>query len=118
MKYFALMFVVVGTGMTKLSIVVIYLRLWLNECPGLNSFVSCQLPDTIQVDSMLAPGALSAAKQQSALDSSRLIRKSPDLADSINNLAKARKIDDGQKEMNQSITEYHWSETEKSRIMA
>ncbi len=53
------------------SIVVIYLRLWLNECPGLNSFVSCQLPDTIQVDSMLAPGALSAAKQQSALDSSR-----------------------------------------------
>jgi hypothetical protein len=29
------------------SIVVIYLRLWLNECPGLTNFVSRQLPDEI-----------------------------------------------------------------------
>ncbi len=100
------------------SIVVIYLRLWLNERPGLNGFVSRQLPDTIQVDSMQAPGALPAAKQQSALDSSRLIRKSPDiLADSTNNLAKARQIDDGRKEMHHSITEYHRSETEKAELL-
>jgi hypothetical protein len=73
------------------SIVVNYLRLWLNECPGLTNFLSHQLPHEIQVDSMVAPGAAAVAKQESALDSSRL-RKSHDiLAESINNLAKARK---------------------------
>jgi len=45
------------------------------------------------------------------------LRKSPDIiADSINNLAKARKVDDGRKEMHMSITESHRRETEKSRI--
>jgi hypothetical protein len=73
------------------SIVVNYLRLWLNECPGLTNFLSHQLPHEIQVDSMVAPGAAAVAKQESALDSSRL-RKSQDiLAESINNLAEARK---------------------------
>jgi len=73
------------------SIVVNYLRFWLNECPGLTNFLSHQLPHEIQVDSMVAPGAAAVAKQESALDSSRL-RKSHDiLAESINNLAEARK---------------------------
>ncbi len=44
------------------SIVVIYLRLWLNECPGLSNFVSRQLPDEIQADSMVAPDAAAVAK--------------------------------------------------------
>jgi hypothetical protein len=45
---------------------------------------------------MEVPGAVVAAKQQSASDVSSLHRKSPNiLADSINNLAKARRIDDG-----------------------
>ena len=96
---------------------VIYLRLWLNERPGLTSFVSRQLPDVIQVDSMEVPGTVVAAKQQSASEASRLIRKSPDIiADSINSLAKARKVDDGRKEMHRSITDFHRSETEKSKI--
>jgi hypothetical protein len=38
------------------------------------------------------------------------------LADSINNLAKARKIHDGKKEMHNSITKFHDSETRKSEI--
>jgi hypothetical protein len=42
--------------------VVIYLRLWLNECPGLTNFVSRQLPNEIQVDSMVATGAAAVAK--------------------------------------------------------
>jgi hypothetical protein len=44
------------------SIMVIYLRLWLNECPRLTNFVSRQLPDEIQVDSMVGPGAAAVAK--------------------------------------------------------
>jgi hypothetical protein len=53
-----------------------------------------------------------------AAEASRL-RKSPDIiADSINNLAKARKMDDGKKEMHRSITEFHQSETVKSKITA
>jgi hypothetical protein len=45
------------------------------------------------------------------------LRKSPDIiADSISNFAKARKVDDGQKEMHMNITDFHCSETEKSRI--
>jgi hypothetical protein len=97
-------------------IMVIYLRLWLNERPGLTNFVSPQLPDEIQVDSMVGPGAAAVAKRQLVSDNSRL-RKSPDIiADSINHLAKAKKVDDGRKEMHMSITEFHCSETEKSRI--
>jgi hypothetical protein len=100
------------------SVVIVYLRLWLNERPGLTGFVSRQLPDVMQVDTMQAPAAISAVKQQSAAEASRL-RKSPDIiADSINNLAKARKMDDGKKEMHRSITEFHQSETVKSKITA
>jgi hypothetical protein len=95
---------------------VIYLRLWLNEHPGMTNFVSRQLPDDIQVDSMVGPGAAAVAKRQLVSDNSRL-RKSPDIiADSINNLAKSEKVDNGRKEMHMSITEFHRSETEKSRI--
>ena len=98
------------------SIVVIYLQLWFNECPELTNFVSRQLPDEIQVDSMVGPGAAAVAKRQLVSDNSKL-RKSPDIiADSINNLAKARKVEDGRKEMHMSITEFHHSETEKGRI--
>jgi hypothetical protein len=76
-------------AVSEVSIVVIYLRLWLNECPGLTNFVSRQLPDEIQVDSMVGPGAAAVAKRQLVSDNSRL-RKTPDIiADSINNLAKA-----------------------------
>jgi transcriptional/translational regulatory protein YebC/TACO1 len=47
------------------------------------------------------------------------MRKSPDmLADSINNLAKARKIEDGRREMHFSITKYHETETWKASIEA
>ena len=34
------------------SIVIIYLRLWLNEKPGLTGFISRELPAAIQIDSM------------------------------------------------------------------
>ena len=44
------------------SIVVIYLQLWLNERPRLTNFVSHWLPDEIQVDSMVGPGAAAVAK--------------------------------------------------------
>jgi hypothetical protein len=65
---------------------------------------------------MVGPGAAAVAKRQLVSNNSRL-RKSPEIiADSINNLAKARKVDDGRKEMHMSITEFHRSETEKSRI--
>jgi hypothetical protein len=40
------------------------------------------------------------------------------LAESINNLAKTRKIDDGRKEMHSSITRFHATETKKSVIAA
>jgi hypothetical protein len=98
------------------SIVVIYLQLWLNERPRLTNFVSHWLPDEIQVDSMVGPGAAAVAKWESASDNSRL-RKSPDiLAESINNLAKARKVVDGQKEMHMSITKFHHSKMQKIRV--
>ena len=41
------------------SILIIYLRLWLNERPGMVSFVSRQIPGVMQVDSMA--GATAAA---------------------------------------------------------
>jgi len=45
------------------------------------------------------------------------LRKSPDiLAESINNLAKARKVVDGQKEMHMSITKFHHSKMQKIRV--
>jgi len=103
------------------SIVIIYLRLWLNEKPGLTSFVSRELPDSIQIDSMGNTAAAMLARRQtlnSAAADSKM-RKSPDmLADSINNLAKARKIEDGRREMHFSITKYHETETRKASIEA
>jgi hypothetical protein len=45
------------------SVVIIYLRLWLNEKPGLTNFVSRQLPEEIQIDSMGAPASTMAAKR-------------------------------------------------------
>jgi len=99
------------------SIVIIYLRLWLNEKPGLTGFVSRELPAAIQIDSMDAPSSAFSIRRLSSSSLDRL-RKSPDiLADSINNLAKARKIDDGRKEMHNSITKFHESETVKSSIV-
>jgi hypothetical protein len=77
------------------SIIIIYLRLWLNEKPGLTSFVSCQLLEAIQIDTMVARSSAIAVKPP--IDSK--MQKSPDiLAESTINLAKARKIDDGRKE--------------------
>jgi len=97
------------------SIVIIYLRLWLNEKPGLTSFVSRELPDSIQIDSTML--ARHQTLNSAAADSK--MRKSPDmLADSINNLAKARKIEDGRREMHFSITKYHETETRKASIEA
>jgi hypothetical protein len=100
------------------SIVIIYLRLWLNEKPGLTGFVSRELPAAIQIDSMNAPSSAFSIKRLSSLSSSDRLRRSPDiLADSINNLAKARKIDDGRKEMHSSIAKFHETETLKSSIV-
>jgi hypothetical protein len=97
------------------SIVIIYLRLWLNEKPGLTNFVSRQLPEAIQIDTAVPRSSAVAAKPAPEAK----MRKSPHLiADSINNLAKVRKIDDGRKEMHSSITKFHESETRKSAITA
>jgi len=65
---------------------------------------------------MVAPGVAAVAIRESAEDSSRLRKSSDILAESIKNLAKARKVDVGQKEMHMSITEFHCSEMQKSRI--
>jgi hypothetical protein len=97
------------------SIVIIYLRLWLNEKPGHTNFVSRRLPEAIQIDTMVPQSSAIAVKPAPEAK----MRKSPDiLADSINNLAKARKIDDGRKEMHSCITKFHESETRKSAITA
>jgi hypothetical protein len=103
------------------SVVIIYLRMWLNERPGLTSFVSRELPEGIQIDSMEAPAATVTVRRQSSGTASTesKLRKSPDmLAESINNLAKARKIEDGRREMHFSITKYHETETRKASIEA
>ncbi len=47
------------------SIVIIYLYLWLNERPGLSGFISRNLPDILQVDTMIAPAVMSTNRQQS-----------------------------------------------------
>ncbi len=100
------------------SIVIIYLRLWLNERPGLTGFVSRHIPDEFQVDTMIAPVARATAKQQDAISSKRAMSRSPTdtLADSINNIAKSRKSDDGKKAMHDSIAIFHLSETKKSEV--
>jgi hypothetical protein len=97
------------------SIVIIYLRLWLNEKPGLTTFVSHQLLEAIQIDTMVPQSSAVVVKPAPEAK----MQKSPDiLADLINNLAKASKIDDGRKEMHSSITKFHESETRKSAITA
>jgi hypothetical protein len=87
------------------SVVMIYLRLWLNERPGLSGFTSQHIPDILQVDTITAPAAMSTTRQQTSSDM---------LAESINNLAKARKSDDGEKAMHESIAQFHISEAKKS----
>ena len=68
------------------SILIIYLRLWLNERPGLVSFVSRQIPGPMQVDSMAAAAAPAGSKK------SEEKRRSPDLlASAIKELAESRK---------------------------
>jgi hypothetical protein len=80
------------------SILMIYLRLWLNERPAMTGFVNRQLPTEIQVDSMRAPAASVKRPSQSGPCDSRSLRRSPDqLAEAINQLAKSRKVDDGGK---------------------
>jgi len=103
------------------SVVIIYLRMWLNERPGLTSFVSRELLEGIQIDSMEAPAATVTVRRQSSGTASTesKLRKSPDmLAESINNLVKARKIEDGRMEMHFSITKYHETEMRKASIEA
>ncbi len=90
-------------------------RLWLNECPGLSGFVSQNIPDILKVDTMTAPAAMSTNRQQSLVAKRVMNRSTPDmLAKSINNLAKARKLDDGKKAMHDSIEQFHISEAKKS----
>lgn len=75
------------------SIVIIYLRLCLNEQLGLTGFVSWHTPDKFQVDTMVAPAATATAKKQYTISSNRAMGRSTMdiLADSINNLEKSRK---------------------------
>ena len=71
------------------SILIIYLRLWLNERPGLVSFVSRQIPGVMQRDSMAnATGAAVGKKSEEK----SIQRRSPDLlASAIKELAESRK---------------------------
>jgi hypothetical protein len=64
---------------------------------------------------MTAPAAMSTTRQQTLVTKRAMNRSPPDmLAESINNLAKARKLDDGKKAMHASIAQFHISEAEKS----
>ncbi len=99
------------------SILMIYLRLWLNERPAMTGFVNRQLPTEIQVDSMRAPAASVKRPSQSGPCDSRSLRRSPDqLAEAINQLAKSRKVDDGKKEMHQSISKMAMNEAKKVEV--
>ncbi len=72
------------------SILIIYLRLWLNERPGLVSFVSRRIPGPMQVDSMAAAAADAAAPASSRQSEEK--RWSLDfLASAIKELAESRK---------------------------
>jgi hypothetical protein len=84
------------------SIVIIYLQLWLNEKPGLANFVS-QLPEAIQIDTVVNCSSAVAVKPPTE---SKMGKRPYLLAESINNLAKARKINDGRTEMHSSITKF------------
>jgi hypothetical protein len=94
---------------------IIYLRLWLNEHPGLSRFIRRNLPDILQVDTMTAPAAMSTNRKQS-LVAKRVMNQSPPdmLAKSINYFAKARKLDHGKKAMHDSIAQFHINEAKKS----
>ena len=93
-----------------------YLRLWLNERPGLTRFVNCQLPAEIQVDSMKAPAKLQS-QTSNVSDGRDSARRSPDiLAKAISELAKARKLDNGKKEMHDSIATMALKEAKKVEV--
>jgi hypothetical protein len=104
------------------SVVIFYLRLWLNERPVLTRFVRRQLPAEIQVDSMSAPANSVQSKLQSKssnVSDTRNARHSPDaFAEAITQLAKARKLDDGKKEMHTSIAAMAMPEAKKVEIEA
>jgi hypothetical protein len=98
------------------SIVIIYLRLWLNERPGLTRFVNRQLPAEIQVDSMKAPAKLQS-QTSNVSDGRDSARRSPDIfAKAISELAKARKLDNGKKEMHDSIATMALKEAKKVEV--
>jgi hypothetical protein len=97
------------------SIVIVYLRLWLNEKPGLTNFVSRHLPAELQIDSMTG-----AAASLLRLQSKSIKRKSTDdavsLAAAISELASAKKRDDGKKDMHNSISSFMASEKIKVEV--
>jgi hypothetical protein len=97
------------------SVLMIYLRLWLNERPALTGFVNRQLPTEIQVDSMRAPAA--SIQRQSGPAESKNPRRSPDmLAEAISQLAKSRKVDGSKIEMHQSISKMAMTEAKKMEV--
>ncbi len=70
------------------SILIIYLRMWLNERPGLVNFVSRQILGPMQLDSMATAVAAAPASSKKSEDK----RRSPDLlANAIKELAESRK---------------------------
>ena len=74
------------------SLVIVYLRMWLNERPGLNGFVSRKIPAHIQVDSMGGiSGKRAIGSETSSLDKMRKKQSSGELLfDAMNNLAQAK----------------------------
>ena len=75
------------------SLVIVYLRMWLNEHPGLNSFFTRKIPAHIQVDSMgLILGKRASGSETSSLDMKRKKKSSGELLfDAMNNLAQAKR---------------------------
>ena len=70
------------------SILIIYLRMWLNERPGLVNFASRQIPGPMQLDSMAAAAVPAPASSRKSEEK----RRSPDLlANAIIQLAESRK---------------------------
>ncbi len=66
---------------------------------------------------MRAPAASVKRPSQSGPADSRSLRRSPDqLAEAINQLAKSRKVDDGKKEMHQSISKMAMNEAKKVEV--
>ena len=98
------------------SIVIIYLRMWLNERPGLVNFVSRQIPGGMQVDSMATDGAAASAKKAKEENTNQ--RRSPDLlASAIKELAEARKRPvEANAGINESISKILKFSTKKEEI--